>query len=205
MKRPKRAFPAIRYRERTGSAYLILALCFAAGALLGRLACGLMSGRQSAELSGYVQTYARLRTSLRPEPAAGACFACFRQALALTLAGFVAGGVWIVPLLMAGQGFLLSYSVCCFASALGRPGLLCAFAAFGIRCLFVLPCCFFLAERAWSAAGRLRRGERRKRGVRQPGDVPRRYLVCAAVLAAGCAVEITLVPRILSSVLRCIT
>ena len=83
----------------------------------------------------------------------------------------------ILPVLAA-EGFFLSFSAGCFAAALGRSGVLLALAAFGVRCLIVLPCSIYPAMLV---------GERNRW---------RKLAVCGALLLLGMALELTLVPRL---------
>ena len=83
----------------------------------------------------------------------------------------------LLPVLAA-EGFFLSFSAGCFAAALGRSGVLLALAAFGVRCLIVLPCSIYPAVLV---------GERNRW---------RKLAVCGALLLLGMALELTLVPRL---------
>ena len=100
-------------------------------------------------------------------------------ALLVTVLGFcgAAGAALILPVL-ATEGFFLSFSAGCFAAALGRSGVLLALAAFGVRCLIVLPCSIYPAMLV---------GERNRW---------RKLAVCGALLLLGMALELTLVPRL---------
>ena len=129
-------------------------------------------------------------------------FCYFRSAVSLFLMGLAACGVWLVPVYMLGNGFVLAYCVRCFSVSLGKSGVLLAFAAFGIRCLFVLPCCFFLASRSWASSGRMQRAVsiREEKSANRSGAFP--LLICLVVLLIGCVVEISLVPRLFSLILQ---
>ena len=100
-------------------------------------------------------------------------------ALLVTVLGFcgAAGAALILPVLAA-EGFFLSFSAGCFAAALGRSGVLLALAAFGVRCLIVLPCSIYPAMLV---------GERNRW---------RKLAVCGALLLLGMALELTLVPKL---------
>ena len=95
------------------------------------------------------ERYAALCASAeRPvQSALSAVLTYLRGPAAAFLLGLVGPGVFLLPALSALQGFFLSYSVACFAAALGRGGGKLALCAFGVRCAFILPCTFFLA--AW--------------------------------------------------------
>ena len=100
-------------------------------------------------MGAYVQSYAQLADGRSQQPVSvlSAAAAYLRYPLLAFLFGLSAAGVALIPLLCAAQGFFLSFSVCCFAAALGRDGVLLALAALGLRCLFVLPCTLCLADR----------------------------------------------------------
>ena len=183
MRRPRRVLLMMRPPERFRADYLILSLAFLLGVLGGHLAGGLVSSAGIDQLAEYLSGYSR-SASVRPSPAS-VFFAYFRMPALLAALTFVSWGRWLILPAMAGHGFLLAFAVRSIASALGRGGVLIAFAAFGLRCCFVLPCCFYLAamrhERAASGP------ESRRRCL---------FIVfaCAAVLLAGCAAEMALGP-----------
>lgn len=86
-------------------------------------------------------------------------------------------GVFLLPALSALQGFFLSYSVACFAAALGRGGVKLALCAFGVRCAFILPCTFFLA--AWGMRAAYARLRGRKSAARRSPARTGRVSRCA--------------------------
>ena len=195
----RRHIPRIPSAAKLRTDYLVLCALFLCGVLLGHLSGGLVSREQYGELSDYLLTY--MRGNADAAMLESVFFAYFRDAVVLVLLGTVAWGVWTVPAYMAGQGFFLAFAVHCFTSALGRRGVSLAFAAFGIRCLFILPCGFYLASRSWAAAKRLRRGGRGRtdRSALYP------LAVCAVTLLIGCVIELSLVPRFYSLILNHIT
>lgn len=172
-----------------------LCLLFCLGAALGLVACRAV-GPEQTELAAYLEQYARV-TAEGQGPVVSALSVAvvyLRYPLAALLLG-LAGGALLLPLLWALQGFFLSFSVACFASAMGRGGVVLALAAFGPRCLFVLPCTLYLTVQGLSAAA-LRRGRQ------PPAPQPRRQaLLCALLLLLGMALELTLVPRLLTWVM----
>ena len=104
----------------------------------------------------------------------------------------------LLPVLSVAQGFCLSFSVGCFARALGRGGVYLALAAFGPRCLFVLPCTLLLTVQGLSAAARRRDGQK----VRlTEGAYWRRVGLCGLILLIGAALELTFGPRLLQWVI----
>ena len=118
--------------------------------------------------------------------------------LSLVVLGTVAAGLVLLPVLSVAQGFFLSFSVGCFARALGRGGVYLALAAFGPRCLFVLPCTLLLTVQGLSAAARRRDGQK----VRlTEGAYWRRVGLCGLILLIGAALELTFGPRLLQWVI----
>ena len=114
------------------------------------------------------------------------------------LLGLAAAGLVLLPVLSVAQGFFLSFSVGCFARALGRGGVYLALAAFGPRCLFVLPCTLLLTVQGLSAAARRRDGQK----VRlTEGAYWRRVGLCGLILLIGAALELTFGPRLLQWVI----
>ena len=200
MKRPRRVLLMLRPAEKIRPDYLVLCLLFLLGAALGHVAGGLVGEAQHRELGEYVMSYTRSAAAQRV-PLVGVLFSYFRSPVVLFLLGLAACGAWLVPVFMAGQGFFLAFSIRCFAGALGHRGVLLALAAFGIRCLFVLPCVFYLASRSWKDAARLRKGSviRERSGTEGRPFYP--LLICGVVLLIGCTVEVSLVPRLFNLIL----
>ena len=114
------------------------------------------------------------------------------------LLGLTAAGLVLLPVLSVVQGFFLSFSVGCFARALGRGGVYLALAAFGPRCLFVLPCTLLLTVQGLSAAAHRRSGQRT--GL-PDAAYWRRAGLCCLILLLGTALELTLAPRLLQWVI----
>ena len=121
----------------------------------------------------------------------------FAASLLAFLFGLSAAGVALIPLLCAAQGFFLSFSVCCFAAALGRDGVLLALAALGLRCLFVLPCTLCLADAGFAQACRAMPRLR----PRRPELNWRMLLFCVFVLLTGTVVECAIVPKFFALIL----
>ena len=186
MRRPRRVLWMMRPPERFRADYLILALAFLLGVLGGHLAAGAGSGSAAEELGGYLRAYSQAASAQQGTSPLAVLFAYFRMPVLLLVLSLISRGGWLIPPAMAGHGFLLAFSVRSIAAALGRKGLLIAFAAFGLRCCFVLPCCFFLAAR--------------RPDLTAPAPEIRRFLFslfgCVAALLAGCAAEIAFGPRL---------
>lgn len=179
-------------------ALVCLLLCL--GAVLGFVVCRAVPQQDRQELSDYLHQYAQATAEGRGPSASalsvGAAY--FRYPLAAVLLGLTAAGLALLPVLCVVQGFFLSFSIGCFARALGRGGVYLALAAFGPRCLFVLPCTLLLTVQGLSAA--LRRREAQRPGLPEAGYW-RRAGLCCLVLLLGAALELTLVPRLLQWVI----
>ena len=144
------AHPAVKSDMR----FWILCVCFLLGMAAAYPARRSISTDALAQLGAYVQSYAQLADGRSQQPVSvlSAAAAYLRYPLLAFLFGLSAAGVALIPLLCAAQGFFLSFSVCCFAAALGRDGVLLALAALGLRCLFVLPCTLCLADAGFAQA-----------------------------------------------------
>ena len=201
LKKPHRVLLMMRPPVKLRADYLVLALLFLVGVIGGHIVGGAVSDAQHQELSDYLSAYLQNAVSRQSIPLAGVLFSYFRAPIALVLMGLSGCGIWMVPLFLVGQGFFLAFSVHTFAGALGRGGVLFSFAAFGIRCFFVLPCCFLLASQSWASAYRLHRREhlRGREEIAHTALYP--VIVCGIVLLIGCVIEISLVPRLFLQIL----
>lgn len=135
-------------------ALVLVCLLLCLGAALGFAVCRTVPQQDRQELSDYLHEYAQA-TANGQGPSASALSvgaAYFRYPAAALLLGLTAAGLVLLPVLSVVQGFFLSFSVGCFARALGRGGVYLALAAFGPRCLFVLPCTLLLTVQGLSAA-----------------------------------------------------
>ena len=205
MRRVRRVFWMMRPPEVFRADYLILSLLFILGVVGGQLAGGLIRTEEAAELSGYLQSHSQAISARQGPSPAAVVFAYFRLPALLIGLSLVPWGAWLILPLAAAHGFLLSMTVRCMTAALGRGGVSVALAALGIRCCFVLPCCFYLASLALPFSGKGRRFK-----PASGNEEKRRRLIlsavgCAAVLLLGCAAEISLVPRLFAWALGHIT
>lgn len=176
---------------------LVLALFLLLGVLAGYAASGLFAP-DGEQLRAYFHACVSRITesSFCAETAVRTLLCYFRGSVAAFLLGFSAIGVVCLPLLLAAQGFVLSFSLFSFAEAMGQSGFLLLFVLFTIRLLFVLPCTFMLGvaamERLWSLAS-LMDGKR----IRAVPLGLYRFAACCVCLLLGCALELWLVPIIL--------
>ena len=166
--------------------FWILCAAFGLGILLGQLAGRSLGAEQQDALASYLRRYAALCASAeRPvQSALSAVLTYLRGPAAAFLLGLVGPGVFLLPALSALQGFFLSYSVACFAAALGRGGVKLALCAFGVRCAFILPCTFFLAAWGMRAAYARLRGPKKRRAPLTGADRTRLAL-CALCSPPG--------------------
>ena len=181
-------------------ALVLVCLLLVLGAVLGFAVCRAVPQQDRQELSDYLHQYAQATAEGQGPSAAALSVAAayFRYPLAAALLGLAAAGLVLLPVLSVAQGFFLSFSIGCFARALGRGGVYLALAAFGPRCLFVLPCTLLLTVQGLSAAARRRDGQK----VRlTEGAYWRRVGLCGLVLLIGAALELTFGPRLLQWVI----
>lgn len=181
-------------------ALVLVCLLLVLGAVLGFAVCRAVPQQDRQELSDYLHQYAQATVDGRGPSASALSVAAayFRYPLAAALLGLTAAGLVLLPVLSVAQGFFLSFSVGCFARALGRGGVYLALAAFGPRCLFVLPCTLLLTVQGLSAAARRRDGQK----VRlTEGAYWRRVGLCGLILLIGAALELTFGPRLLQWVI----
>lgn|GEM_PF-219456 len=201
MRRPHRILLVLRPPQRPRTECLIFSLLFLMGVAAGHVVGGFITEAQRCDLYGYLFSYAQSAAFRRTVPLAGVLFSYFRGPILFFCIGLAPCGTWLVPLCMAGQGFALAFCLRCLMAVLGRGGVLLALAALGVRCLFVLPCIFFLAGRSWAAADRLRSG--RSARTNKKSRVLDLYpiFICGIALLIGCVAEISLVPQLLTRVL----
>ena len=197
-------------------ALVLVCLLLVLGAVLGFAVCRAVPQQDRQELSDYLHQYAQATADGRGPSASALSVAAayFRYPLAAALLGLTqsdyiilkypellgltAAGLVLLPVLSVAQGFFLSFSVGCFARALGRGGVYLALAAFGPRCLFVLPCTLLLTVQGLSAAARRRDGQK----VRlTEGAYWRRVGLCGLILLIGAALELTFGLRLLQWVI----
>lgn len=181
-------------------ALVLVCLLLVLGAVLGFAVCRAVPQQDRQELSDYLHQYAQATADGRGSSASALSVAAayFRYPLAAALLGLTAAGLVLLPVLSVAQGFFLSFSVGCFARALGRGGVYLALAAFGPRCLFVLPCTLLLTVQGLSAAARRRDGQK----VRlTEGAYWRRVGLCGLILLIGAALELTFGLRLLQWVI----
>ena len=86
----------------------------------------------------------------------------------------------------------LSYAAVSFSAAMGKPGVLMALAAFGVRGAVLLPCMLFTGGTAWRLA------YERKGLAALSGRDLRGILICFAALTLGVILECSLAPRLMT-------
>ena len=183
---------------------LLLALFLVLGILTGYICSGRCFGETGGELRRYFEGYLALTAerSVTAETAAQTLICFFRAPVLAFLLGFASIGAVGLPLLLAAQGFILSFSLFSFAGAMGREGFLLLIELFAIRLLFVLPCTFLLGTAALDKAKALAMlslgGGKRVRSVVYGTAYWYRFVVCCVCLLIGSALELWLVPLMLA-------
>jgi hypothetical protein len=197
LRRTKQKTPLSAFQKCLG---LLLAF-FALGCLLGYLARSCLSATGFSELAAYLNDYVSVFKDSQAAPVGliSVIWIYFRYPFLFFILGLLPQGKRLIPLLCMMEGFFLSFSVFCFAAALGHNGVLLALAAFGTRCLFVLPCSFLLA--AQGCVNKNTGGKRTlpgEKGASHTAEKLWRFVICTVVLAVGCFLELSLVPKILA-------
>lgn len=184
---------------------LLLALFLVSGVLGGYLLSGRFAAGSAEELGRYLDGYLAI-ASERPLTGGTVArtLACYLRAPVLAfLLGFASIGVAALPLMMAAQGFVLSFSLFSFAAALGRESFVLLPALFALRLLFVLPSTFLLGtaalEKSYALAAFTLGGGKRVRPVVYGAPYWYRFAVCCVCLLLGCVLELWLVPRFLAA------
>lgn len=182
---------------------VILSVCFAGGILFGYVLAGSQLGAMGEELRRYFDGYILLAARETSAAAVVRTLLCFfRAPLLAFLLGFASIGVVLLPLLCAFEGFLFSFSLCCFAGTLGREGFVLVLALFALRMLFVLPCTLFLSVSAMDKAKALALfsvgGGKRVRGVSYGAEYWYRFGIVCVCLLIGSVLELWLVPHFLA-------
>ena len=144
--------------------------------------------------------------------ALGETLLCYFRAPGIVfLLGFASIGIVAVPLVCACQGFLLSYSLFCFALSLGRGSFPLLLALFGIltspsaiptcRLLAVLPCTLLLGNASLDKSRVLLSlslgGGGRGRAVSYGSAYWYRFGICCVCLLFAALLELWLVPQFL--------
>ncbi len=186
---------------------MLLALCFAAGVILGQVMAVRMPDGVAQELERYLSDYFSLGVE-QPGRAVwlSTLLVYFRYPLLAFLLGFSSVGVVLLPALSAACGFFLSFSVCCFTASFGGGGVLLCLAVFGLRCCVMLPCYFALAVPSMRnaialAALSFGRGKRAQ-PVRYDRAWWTRLGITAALLTLGVLADLFLTPGLLELALE---
>lgn len=182
---------------------VILSVCFALGFLFGYGFAGSQLGETGEELRRYFDGYMLLASRELSVAAALRTLLCFfRAPLLAFLLGFASIGVALLPLLCAFEGFLFSFSLCCFAGTLGRESFALVLALFALRMLFVLPCTLFLSVCALDKSKALALfsvgGGKRVRPASYGTEYWYRFGIVCVCLLIGSILELWLVPQFLA-------
>ncbi|MBQ9492697.1 MAG: stage II sporulation protein M [Oscillibacter sp.] len=176
---------------------LCLSLCFLIGAGAGQALAFASPDAAAPELRRSLTDYYRNReqSQIGLSLALSTLGTWFRAPALVFLWGFTSLGVPLVCLSAAAFGFLLSFSVGCFAAAFGWEGVLLSASAMGLRAVVTLPCFFLLALSSMERAGWLFRLSIGRAAARPDRRVC--VAVCSAALLAGAALDLYATPRLL--------
>lgn len=182
---------------------LLLAAFVVLGVFCGyALACSSVQ-RTGEELRRYFGDYlalgAQRSLSLRTLGETLSCY--FRAPLLVFLLGFASVGTFLIPLVCAFQGFLLTFSLLCFSLSLGRESFPLLLALFGLRLAVVLPCTLVLGASALEKSRELlclSVGSSRAKGLSYGGAYWYRFAAVCICLLIGAALELWLAPQFLA-------
>ncbi len=183
---------------------LVLSACIVLGVLCGYALAASALSRTGDELRRYFTSYLALGAQRSfSAQTLGETLACyFRAPLIVFLLGFASIGALLVPLVCAFQGFLLSFSLFCFAGTLGQGSFPLLLALFGIRLAVVLPCTLALGAAAMGTSRALLvlslgGGGRGRPAVGCGSAYWYRFGICCVCLFLGSAAELWLAPQFL--------
>jgi hypothetical protein len=132
-------------------AFSVLGVCFFLGGVLGCLFVGHCGVAALESVHSYLTDYLALVQNSPPQPAVSRLLLqrlCAPALLfLLSVTPFRRVGL---PALFLGKGFLLSFSVSCFARIFGVAGLPCGLLLFGVPALFWVPALFLLGVKGFS-------------------------------------------------------
>ena len=182
---------------------LFLASCFFFGALLGNRVAGMEEVYSSAELQDFLSSFLTLVRSGQLEPASfgAALFSYFKYPIVVFGLSFLTIGIFFIPIVTFYQGFMFSFAVSAFLYAAGEHGLVLALLLFGLRCIVVLPCYFWLASSGMALSVGPGTGNKTRLGSERAGsDTVWRFIFCSLILFAGAAFEHLVLAGVLSAV-----
>lgn len=174
---------------------VLLALCFALGALIGFLFSGWVGCSQ--ELQEHLQR--RFQAAGQGHGAQPSVWACVwdlaRWPAVAVLLGSTAAGAVGVPLLLGARGFLLAYAASVLVRLFGLPGLAASAASLGVTALLAVPVLFAVSAVAFrQSLGRLS-GERPLSWAQTIQELT----PCAGLLVLAAALQQTLMPALLAA------
>lgn len=166
------------------------ALCvfFALGAVLGHITAHLLGG--DSDLALLLQSVAATETdNIMSTSALAVIGTYFRFPLAVLLLGQCTFAVVAIPLLLAAQGFIFSFSVATLVVSLGRRAVLLALVTLGLQGLVIIFVTLLLA------LGVLQRGTNSDCREKIAGSP---IFIGLSLLTAGVILELTAVPKLFS-------
>lgn len=170
----------------------LLCVFFAFGAILGHVLPQLIGG--DSELASQLRSYAAVGADAELSVSLLSVVVLYlRYPLLVLLFGYYSFSAVAIPLLLAFQGFTLSFSVASLAAALGRQGVFLALAAFGLRSILTVVCSLLLA-----LAMLERTNGNNEAKTKSSGNV---IALCFLLLAVGIVLELTVMPKLFTLVL----
>lgn len=163
-----------------------------AGAAAGHCAAGSEAIYRSTELQSFLASFFRMleKNELHAASFGSVLFSYCKYPAAVFAAGLFPIGMILIPILTLIQGFALSFAVSAFLYAAPEHSVLLVFLLFGLRCLVVLPCYFWLASEGMLMSGRMLRtgGGKENSGAITEYTIFR-FVLCLLFLVAGATAE----------------
>lgn len=170
--------------------FFLLALCFAAGAILG---CFMgINFTDNSFLSKISPTYPNGSGEFLSRFLGLTVFSLIAAFLGSSFLGFA-----ILPILTGARGYVLSFSAASMMASSDNKGIIMALLVFGIPALISLPCFFAVTVDAALASRRLKE-LMRGRFVPSANKLMLHFLISLPFLAVGALLEMKLVPYLVS-------
>jgi len=141
--------------------------------------------------------------TLTPEIVIETLLCYVRSPIVIFLLGFASVGIWLLPVFLASQGFVLSYSMFSFSRALGRNGFRAVLALFSIRLAVLIPVSLLLGAAAFDRSKELfllSVGAGKRGRTSELRTDWYRFGLCFVCLLLGALLELVLAPQLLQSV-----
>ena len=190
----------IKAENRHDRSVIVLGCSFFLGCLLGIFFVTELDTRTAKELSEFLADYFELtKGGAISRSVPRILWNHGRWVILCTVAGFSATGIVFLPVLTCFRGFLLSFSISCFAYLFGRAGMVPAIVLFGLSAMLWLPSIYILAAAAMEcSAGRIAARQEKVRPIAVPVRKFRKALLLSVLILVVCVcVECWIVPLLL--------